>query len=144
MGESGAELGKKVYLDANIIIYSVEGFADLADQIRALLAALDGMEIVAVTSELTLAEVLVKPLKDQNQTAEQAYKTFLTPTPVLQLIPVSRDVLEEAARLRAATAFGTRPTQFIWRPPTWKAATLSSPTTICSSPSARRTSRSFQ
>src|SRR2546421_528605 len=103
MGRVSAEPRKKVYLDANIIIYAVEGFADLADQIRALLAALDGMEIVAMTSELTLAEVLVKPLKDQSQTAEQAYKTFLTPTPVLQLIPISRDVLEEAARLRAAT-----------------------------------------
>lgn len=103
MGRVSAELGRKIYLDANIIIYAVEGFADLAGQVQALLAAMDKAEIVAVTSELTLAEVLVKPLKNQNQTVQQAYKAFLTPTPVLQFVPISRDILEEAARLRATT-----------------------------------------
>lgn len=101
MGRVSAELGKKVYLDTNIIIYAVEGFADLADHIQALLTALDEAEIVAVTSELTLAEVLVKPLKDQNQNVQQAYRTFLTPTTALQTVPISRNILEEAARLRA-------------------------------------------
>lgn len=103
MGRVSDELGKKVYLDTNIIIYAVEGFADVAAQIRALLSAMDNAEIVALTSELTVAEVLVKPLKDKNETVQQAYKTFLTPTPVLQLAPVTRDVLEEAARVRAPT-----------------------------------------
>ena len=32
-----AELGAKVYLDTNIVIYTIEGFADLAAQIQALL-----------------------------------------------------------------------------------------------------------
>lgn len=101
MGRVSAELGKKIYLDTNVIIYAVEGFADLAGNIQALLRALDEAEIVAVTSELTLAEVLVKPLRDQNQIVQQAYQTFLTPTPVLQPVPISRNILEEAARLRA-------------------------------------------
>ena len=104
MGRVSDELGVRVYFDANIVIYAVEGFADVAAQIRALLAALDTAEIAAVTSELTLAEVLVKPLREHNQAAQQAYKSFLTPTPVLQLAPVNRDVLEEAARLRATTS----------------------------------------
>jgi predicted nucleic acid-binding protein len=103
MGRVSDELGKSVYLDTNIIIYAVEGFADVAAQIRSLLSAMDDAEIVALTSELTVAEVLVKPFKDENETVQQAYKTFLTPTPVLQLAPVTRDVLEEAARLRATT-----------------------------------------
>lgn len=103
MGRVSAELGQRVYLDANIVIYAVEGFANLAAQLRSLLEALDAAEIVAVTSELTLAEVLVKPFKDQNQAVQRAYKMFLTPTPVLHLIPVNRSVLEEAARLRAAS-----------------------------------------
>lgn len=103
MGRVSAELGQKVYLDTNIIIYAVEGFADLANQIRALLTAMDAAEIVALTSELTVAEVLVKPFKDGNQSAQQAYRTFLTPTPALQLVSVSRTILEEAARLSATT-----------------------------------------
>jgi predicted nucleic acid-binding protein len=79
MGRVSAELGQRVYLDANIFIYAVEGFAAHAASIQALLAAMDAGEIIAVTSELTVAEVLVKPLKDQNQAVQQAYKTFLLP-----------------------------------------------------------------
>jgi len=64
---------------------------------------LDDAEISAVTSELALAEVLVKPIKDQNLAAQQAYRTFLASTPVLRVAPISRDILEEAAHLRAIT-----------------------------------------
>lgn len=103
MGRISSTLGQRVYFDTNIFIYAVEGFADYADQVQALLEALDTGEIVVVTSELTLAETLVKPVKEQNLTIEQAYRTFLTPTAALQVIPISRDVLEEAARLRATT-----------------------------------------
>src|SRR5437868_1542605 len=99
MGRVSAELGPQVYLDTNIIIYAVAGFAGLADQIQALLQAMDDMEIVAFTSELTLAEVLVKPMQDQNQQAQQAYETFLTPSPALQVVHISRSILTEAARL---------------------------------------------
>ncbi len=60
MGRVSSELGQRVYLDSNIVIYTVEGFADYADQIHALLEAMDTGEVVAVTSELTLAETLVR------------------------------------------------------------------------------------
>jgi len=103
MGRVSDELGRRVYLDANIVIYAVEGFAAHAASIQALLAAMDAGEVVAVTSELTVAEVLVKPFKDQNQNVEQAYKTFLTPTSVLELSAISRELLEAAAQVRATT-----------------------------------------
>ncbi|MGH9899333.1 MAG: type II toxin-antitoxin system VapC family toxin [Pyrinomonadaceae bacterium] len=103
MGRVNAELGEKVYLDTNIIIYAVEGFVELEDQIHALLQAIDDAEIIAVTSELAVAEVLVKPLKDQNRKVQQAYKTFLTPTFALQIVPITLAVLEDAAYLCAMT-----------------------------------------
>ncbi|MEW6210803.1 MAG: type II toxin-antitoxin system VapC family toxin [Acidobacteriota bacterium] len=102
MGSVSDALGRRVYLDINIIIYAIEGFADYADKIKALLEALDAAEIIAVTSELTLAEVLVKPLKDGNLTIGQVYKDFLSPTPVFDVAPVSREVLESAAECRAS------------------------------------------
>ncbi len=64
---------------------------------------MDDAEIIAVTSELTVAEVLVKPFRDGNIAGQRAFKTFLQPTPAFQIIPISRDLLEEAAALRAAT-----------------------------------------
>ncbi len=103
MGKVSQELGQRVYFDANIIIYLVEGFAPFLDQLRALSIALNTGEIIAITSELTLAEVLVKPLKDQLPAIQQAYKTFLTPTRALSIATVSREILEDAAQLRATT-----------------------------------------
>jgi len=103
MGRVSAELGQRVYFDTNIVIYAVEGFADYADQIQALLGAMNTGEIVAVTSELTLAETLVKPLKDQNPTTQQAYRRFLTSTVAFEIVPISRDILEAAAQWRTTS-----------------------------------------
>jgi predicted nucleic acid-binding protein len=86
-------LGIRVYIDANIVIYAVEGFAAHERVIRALLTAMDDGEITAVTSELTLAEVLVKPKRDVDERLVTAYRTFLEPTSALSLIPVDRAVL---------------------------------------------------
>ncbi len=103
MGRVSSELGQRVYLDANRVIYAVEGFPDYADQIRALLEAMDAGEVVAITSELTLAETLVKPFKDQNPAIQQAYRTFLTPTAEFEIKPINRDILESAAQWRATS-----------------------------------------
>jgi hypothetical protein len=72
MGKVSAELGQRVYTVANIVIYAVEGFAAYLDQIRALMTMMNTGEIAIVTSELTLAKVLVKPLKDQNPAVQLA------------------------------------------------------------------------
>lgn len=53
--------GSRVYIDTNIWIYSLEGFAPLAPALTALFERIDAGDLAAVTSELTLAEVLVKP-----------------------------------------------------------------------------------
>ena len=103
MGRVSAELGQPVYLDTNIVIYAVEGLPTYIDQIRALMTAVNACEIIGVTSELTLAETLVKPFKDQQPALQQAYKIFLTPTPALEVAPISRAILEDACQLRATT-----------------------------------------
>ena len=103
MGTVNASLGQTVYFDANIIIYAVEGFAVLEDQVKALLGALGSREIVGITSELTLAEVLVKPIRDGKVHLRRTYARFLQTTPAFQVIPIRRDILEGAAALQATT-----------------------------------------
>ncbi|MBL8187987.1 MAG: PIN domain-containing protein [Acidobacteria bacterium] len=103
MGQVSSELGQRIYFDTNVVIYAVEGFADYADQIQALLKAMSIGEIVAVTSELTLAETLVKPLKDQNVAIQRAYRRFLIPTAAFEIKPISRNILETAAQWRATS-----------------------------------------
>lgn len=103
MGRVSAELGQRVYLDTNIVIYVVEGFAQYAAKVQALLDAMDAGEVFVVTSELTLAEVLVGPLKTQNAAIQQTYRSFLTTSAILEVVPISRDILEAAAQWQAKT-----------------------------------------
>jgi len=86
---------------SNIIIYAVEGYETHAAAIKAFLRGLTDGEILAVTSELTVAEVLVKPRRDKNTKLEEAYRRFLLPTESLRTSPVTREVLEAAAGIRA-------------------------------------------
>ena len=60
-------------------------------------------EVLVVTSELTLAETLVGPIKTNNLLIQQTYRSFLTTTAVLEVVPISRRILEEAAQLRATS-----------------------------------------
>jgi len=131
MGRVSAELGRRIYLDTNIVIYAVEGFTQYATQIQALLDAMDTGEVSVVTSELTLAEVLVGPLKTQNIAVQQTYRSFLTSTATFVVPSVSRDILKDrpsCERLRNSSC----QTQFTWQPLYATNAIPFSPTTTCS------------
>ncbi len=93
--------GRRVYLDANIFIYAVEGYPDLSEELTELFDSFDGGTLVAITSELTLAEVLVQPLMENNLEVEAAYRKAVQSSAVLEVVPISRDILVEAARLRS-------------------------------------------
>jgi predicted nucleic acid-binding protein len=94
-------LGRRFYLDANFFIYVLEESEPWAEAARRILIALDRAECEAVTSELSLAECLVKPLELGHTDIAEAYLDFLRDRPFLTVVPVSREVLIEAARLRA-------------------------------------------
>ena len=95
------KLVRVVYLDTNVVIYIIEGYPIYEALLRTLLSEMDTGDITAVTSELTVAEVLVKPLRDGNQRVQHAYQTFLQPSAALRLVPIDRPILENAAALRA-------------------------------------------
>jgi predicted nucleic acid-binding protein len=57
----------------------------------------------AVTSELTMLEVLVIPLRRGDPHEEERCRQILAPRSWLRLIPVSMVILEKAAHLRAAS-----------------------------------------
>ena len=95
--------GQKIYLDTNVFIYAVEDHPTLAAPARALLAFIEAGLCAAYTSELTLAEVLVAPLRGGNQALTNDYKTLLSGQTALTLNPVSRPILLDAASIRAKT-----------------------------------------
>jgi predicted nucleic acid-binding protein len=89
---------KVAYLDTNAVIRFIEsqdsGLLFLFEQ-----AAADVLHLV--TSELTLAEVLVGPLKDGDRQLATIYETFLTGDEILEVKPVDREVLRRSAEVRA-------------------------------------------
>jgi len=95
-------LGRTVYLDTNIFIYAVEGYAPEAVFLRELFAALEEGRFAAITSELSLAEVLVKPFELGREDVVATYTELVAPSERLTIVPVDRAILIEAARQRAA------------------------------------------
>lgn len=105
MGQIGWQSGQRIYLDTNLFIYAVENIAPFASQASALFDAADQGEIVLVASLLTLAETLVMPFRAQDDVLAATYRELFTwPPPGLHIAPLSAQILEHAAQLRATTA----------------------------------------
>ena len=96
-----------VYLDANCFIYSVERIDPYQAILDALWRTVSVGQVKIVTSELTLLEVLVKPLKVGDAITATTFRTVLRRTPDVQMMPITQPVLEEAANLRATLNFRT-------------------------------------
>lgn len=92
--------GHRAYLDANTIIYALEGFAQYANLKAGLLDPLDAGDFTAVTSELSLVETVVGPRKAGKVKEEAELRTFLTSSSSLLVEPVTTPILEKAIDLR--------------------------------------------
>jgi predicted nucleic acid-binding protein len=101
-----AELGARIYLDTNIFIYLVEGHPTYAQPLLELFGELEHSTIEAVTSELSIAEVLVKPIQDKKPELAEVYKNLLAPESQIRALPIDRATLLKSAEIRAQ--FGGR------------------------------------
>ena len=101
MGELVLPASGSVYLDANGFIYSVERIEPYYTILDRLWQATKDQQAMVITSELTLLEVMVMPFKTQNTALIAAFNAILRDAPDVQMVPITRSVLEEAALLRA-------------------------------------------
>jgi predicted nucleic acid-binding protein len=94
----------RTYLDTNALIAILEKEGALDERQRAFVNEVDAGDVEGVTSELTLAECLVKPIADRDEALVRAYLSLLgADSAFLRVAGVSRPVLLEAARIRAGT-----------------------------------------
>ncbi|RJP27760.1 MAG: PIN domain-containing protein [Candidatus Omnitrophota bacterium] len=93
--------GKRIYLDTNIFVYLFEEFAPYVSLLRPLIEQIENGDFHSVTSELTLAESLVKPIQDNNTTWQEVYKQGIQTSPTLSVCPINREILIKAANIRA-------------------------------------------
>ncbi len=101
-------LGRRFYLDTNFFIYVLEEVEPWAEVAGSILIALQQGECEAVTSELSLAECLVKPMELGRKEIADVYLEFLRDRPSLVIVPVSREILIEAASLRGLSRIKLR------------------------------------
>lgn len=93
----------RFYLDTNVIISAAEKTDAFGARQALFFTHIDEGRIEALTSEITLAECLVKPFAGKDMMAVEAYNAFLGEQSGLPVIPVSREILISAARLRAVS-----------------------------------------
>ena len=100
--------GMILFLDSNVLIYLIEGDASLVSQVQRSLQKLitsHSNPVIAV-SALTLLECRVAPLRDRDTSLLQLYDDFFS-TESLQIVDLSRNVLEIATRIRATFGLKT-------------------------------------
>jgi len=91
----------RIYLDTNVFIAAYETRSARSDHAWWVLDAVEAGEFLAVTSELTLAEMLVRPLQDGDKELAARYQDIVTSSDELSVSPVDRKTLIEAAMLRS-------------------------------------------
>jgi predicted nucleic acid-binding protein len=102
MGQLILPNAARVYVDTVTVIYAVEQTPTYGVLLNPLWNSLQARTLEVFSSELTLMETLVVPLRNSDTFLVDAYERLLR-SPQMQLIPISQTILREAARLRAST-----------------------------------------
>ena len=103
----GIEAGATVYLDTNPIIYLTEANPTFRKSIAAVFKAVEAAGAHLLSSELSLSEVLVRPLRENDLALIARYERLFDT--LIDARPVSREVLLLAAQLRADVRSLTMP-----------------------------------
>ncbi|AUT02520.1 VapC toxin family PIN domain ribonuclease [Nostoc sp. CENA543] len=102
MGQLTFSNADRIYIDTVTIIYAVEQTPIYGMLLNPLWNNLQTGNLEVFTSELTLMETLVVPMRNSDTFLINAYERLLQ-SPQIQLVPISQAILKEAARLRAIT-----------------------------------------
>src|SRR5580700_1107736 len=94
----------RVYLDTNVLIRGMERTDAGAGEVGRLIEFAERDRLQLVTSELTLSEVLVGPIRRGDDILATAYLDLLTDEPIFELLPVTRDILIESSQIRARSS----------------------------------------
>lgn len=90
----------KIALDTNLFIYVFKQHSEFGEKAKAILEEIENGFIDAITSSVSLTEILVKPIREGNLTLEKQYKLLFSHFPNLSILPIDNVVAEHAAYLR--------------------------------------------
>lgn len=90
-----------VMLDTHAVIYLLDGTPNLIDLMLAFFEMVERDQLRITLSVINEAELLVKPYRENNLAALEAINFFLEEFPNLSIIPLSREISQQAAKIRA-------------------------------------------
>lgn len=91
----------RVYLDSNVFVTAFENAGARSDHAWWIMLAIENGDIIGATSEISLAEILVKPIELGTAALVTAYEQTIAPGPNFEVMPVRREILVEATGIRA-------------------------------------------
>ena len=115
---------QRIGLDTNVFIYFLEDHPRYGAWCASLFDLIERGHNSAVTSTVTLLELLVQPYRDQKEELAQKIFALTSTYPQIEWVPVTMSVADRAAELRAryrlstpdaiqlATAIGHKATRF--------------------------------
>ena len=92
---------RRLYVDSSPLIYYVERNTRYLSKMRRFINLIDTASFAAISSTLTLAEVLVGPYKSGDDERLSAYLEILEQSDHYRLRPVTSKIVRSAAELRA-------------------------------------------
>ena len=96
---------RRAHLDSMTLIYFIERHKTYQALLRPLFERIDGGEIAALSSCITLAEVLVRPIRARRFDLVRQYKDTLVRARNFRLLPVDGRIAEAGAEIRAQFGF---------------------------------------
>jgi predicted nucleic acid-binding protein len=87
----------RIYVDANIFIYFVEGDGAERETVIDLFVEAAERNVQLVTSEITIAECLRGALKNSDETAASTYRDLLSNDDIVEMITADPVLFEYAA-----------------------------------------------
>ncbi|MBU4173591.1 MAG: type II toxin-antitoxin system VapC family toxin [Actinobacteria bacterium] len=103
------DLGKygSIGIDSCVFIYLIENNPEFADFAEFVVSAVTEGRVAGIASTVTLMEVLVKPLRENNAELAALYEVMLKGMPNLSMNSVSVPIALKAAEIRAKYNFKT-------------------------------------
>jgi len=99
--------GQKICIDTAPVIYFIEQHTKYQNMIRPVFEEIASGNIEAITSTITLLEVLVHPLRTGDEALAGKYRDILLSSKGLTTFEISHEVSEMASKLRAKYSIRT-------------------------------------
>lgn len=100
--------GKRcVCLDTNVLIYFVQQNSQYISIVESLFTHIVSANLPAISSYLTLLEVMVQPLKNGDHRIASQYRDILLNNDNIRLFPLGQTIAEQAADIKARFDFKT-------------------------------------